>query len=66
MSVFALSCFVLFCCLLLESPSFLKRKQKGTGSWEERMGVGELEEVERRKTVVGMDCVRKESIFNEI
>lgn len=54
------SCFVLFGCQFLEV--FLKRKQRGSESGGE--GGGEQGGIERGETVVGMDCMRKQSIFN--
>ena len=58
------SCCVLFDCHLLEACSFLKRKQKGNGSGGEGR-LGGSEEIEGRKTVVRMHCMRAESIFSK-
>ena len=60
----------MFCHVWLSSLEVLLFNEEETeGEWI--LGGGEvcvwekLEEAERRKIVVGMDCMRKKSIFNE-
>lgn len=58
------SYYILFCYDPLEACSLLMRRKKGSGSgWE---GSGEkLGGVEGGETVIGIYCMRKESIFNK-
>lgn len=67
MKAFVSSYCILFCPVLLLSLggcSFLKRKQKGTGSGREGRWEG-LRGVEKGETVVGMYHMRKVYIFNK-
>lgn len=56
--------FVLFGYSLLEACSFLKRKQRESGSGERGAG-GELGRKEERKTVVKLCCMREESTSDD-
>lgn len=54
-----LPCFVLFDCPLLETCSFLKKRRNG--SW----GRGDKGSWEKLRKLVGIYCLREESIFNK-
>ena len=58
------SCYILYYYYPLEACSFLMRRKKGSGSgWE---GSGEeLGGVEGGETIIGIYCMKKESIFNK-